>query len=117
MIGKAQPSLSLGLPVSTGNLLAILNQHYQDLSCLAFTNDTSHFLSGAKDSLVIVWNLFSVLQAKHIQGPEPRHVWSQHSLPITDLYCGVGGAQARVATASLDQTAKPDLCLRNTPVR
>uniref|UniRef100_A0A8D2L344 WD repeat-containing protein 18 n=2 Tax=Varanus komodoensis TaxID=61221 RepID=A0A8D2L344_VARKO len=92
--------------VSTGNLLAILNQHYQDLSCLAFTNDTSHFLSGAKDSLVIVWNLFSVLQAKHIQGPEPRHVWSQHSLPITDLYCGVGGAQARVATASLDQTAK-----------
>ncbi|KAJ7308237.1 hypothetical protein JRQ81_008761 [Phrynocephalus forsythii] len=43
---------------SPGNLLAILNRHYQDLSCLAFTDDSSHFLSGAKDSLVVVWNLF-----------------------------------------------------------
>ncbi|XP_020669942.2 WD repeat-containing protein 18 [Pogona vitticeps] len=92
--------------VSSGNLLAILNRHYQDLSCLAFTDDSSHFLSGAKDSLVIVWNLFSVLQADLVQNAEPRHVWSRHSLPITDLCCGVGGPTARVATASLDQTAK-----------
>ncbi|XP_032992477.1 WD repeat-containing protein 18-like, partial [Lacerta agilis] len=92
--------------VSSGNLLAILNRHYQDLSCLAFTDDSSHFLSGAKDSLVIVWNLYSVLQAENAQSPEPRHVWSRHSLPITDLCCGMGGPMARAATASLDQTAK-----------
>nr|XP_056701121.1 WD repeat-containing protein 18 [Euleptes europaea] len=92
--------------VSSGNLLAILNRHYQDLSCLAFTDDSSHFLSGAKDCLVIVWNLCSVLQVEHGQSPEPRHVWSRHSLPITDLCCGVGGPMARAATASLDQTAK-----------
>ncbi|XP_053156047.1 WD repeat-containing protein 18 isoform X2 [Hemicordylus capensis] len=92
--------------VSSGNLLAILNRHYQDLSCLAFTDDSSHFLSGAKDSLVIVWNLSSVLQAEHSPNPEPRHVWTRHSLPITDLCCGVGGPVARAATASLDQTAK-----------
>ncbi|KAK7803899.1 hypothetical protein U0070_020116 [Myodes glareolus] len=36
----------------------------------------------------------------------PRHVWSQHTLPITDLHCGFGGPMARVATASLDQTVK-----------
>ncbi|XP_054835109.1 WD repeat-containing protein 18 [Eublepharis macularius] len=92
--------------VSSGNLLAILNRHYQDLSCLAFTDDSSHFLSGAKDCLVIVWNLCSVLQVEHGQSPEPRHVWSRHSLPITDLCCGIGGPMARAATASLDQTAK-----------
>ncbi|CAI5798785.1 repeat-containing 18 [Podarcis lilfordi] len=92
--------------VSSGNLLAILNRHYQDLSCVAFTDDSSHFLSGAKDSLVIVWNLYSVLQAENAQSPEPRHVWSRHSLPITDLCCGMGGPMARAATASLDQTAK-----------
>ncbi|XP_066491656.1 WD repeat-containing protein 18 [Tiliqua scincoides] len=92
--------------VSSGNLLAILSRHYQDLSCLAFTDDSSHFLSGAKDSLVIVWNLYSVLQSDHSQNPEPRHVWSRHSLPITDLCCGIGGPMARAATASLDQTAK-----------
>uniref|UniRef100_A0ACB8F1L2 WD repeat-containing protein 18 n=1 Tax=Sphaerodactylus townsendi TaxID=933632 RepID=A0ACB8F1L2_9SAUR len=92
--------------VSSGNLLAILNRHYQDLSCLAFTDDSSHFLSGAKDCLVIVWSLCSVLQVEHGQSPEPRHVWSRHSLPITDMCCGVGGPLARAATASLDQTAK-----------
>ncbi|XP_070602565.1 WD repeat-containing protein 18 [Erythrolamprus reginae] len=92
--------------VSNGYLLAILNRHYQDLSCLAFTDDSSHFLSGAKDCLVIVWSLYSVLQVEHGQSPEPRHVLSRHSLPITDLFCGVGGPTARAATASLDQTAK-----------
>uniref|UniRef100_K7F9U6 WD repeat-containing protein 18 n=1 Tax=Pelodiscus sinensis TaxID=13735 RepID=K7F9U6_PELSI len=44
--------------VSSGNLLAILNRHYQDLTCLCFTDDSSHFLSGAKDCLVLVWNLY-----------------------------------------------------------
>ncbi|NXR56117.1 WDR18 protein, partial [Hippolais icterina] len=92
--------------VSNGNLLAILNRHYQDLTCLCFTDDSSHFLSGAKDCLALVWNLYNVLQAEPSQIPDPRHVWSRHSLPITDLCCGFGGPLARAATASLDQTAK-----------
>lgn len=46
------------LQVSNGNLLAILNRHYQDLTCLCFTDDSSHFLSGAKDCLALVWNLY-----------------------------------------------------------
>ncbi|CAI9591424.1 unnamed protein product [Staurois parvus] len=92
--------------VCTGNLLAILNSHYQDLTCLTFTDDSSHFVSGAKDSLVLVWNLFTVLQAEGSRGPEPRHMWTQHTLPITDVQCGSGGPQARVVTSSLDQTVK-----------
>ncbi|KAM4810252.1 WD repeat-containing protein 18 [Rhinophrynus dorsalis] len=92
--------------VSTGRLLAILNNHYQDVTCLTFTDDSSHVLSGAKDCLIIVWSLYSVLQVESPRGPEPRHVWSQHSLPITDLQCGIGGPQARVVSSSLDQTIK-----------
>nr|XP_008123075.1 PREDICTED: WD repeat-containing protein 18 [Anolis carolinensis] len=92
--------------VCSGNLLVILNRHYQDLSCLAFTDDSSHFVSGAKDCLAIVWSLCNVLQVDPGQSPEPRHVWSQHTLPVTDLCCGIGGPMSRVATASLDQTAK-----------
>uniref|UniRef100_A0A7M4G0P2 WD repeat-containing protein 18 n=1 Tax=Crocodylus porosus TaxID=8502 RepID=A0A7M4G0P2_CROPO len=92
--------------VSSGNLLAILNRHYQDLTCLCFTDDSSHFLSGAKDCLALVWNLYSVLQVESTQIPDPRHVWSRHTLPITDLCCGFGGPLARAATASLDQTVK-----------
>ncbi|KAF5909961.1 WD repeat-containing protein 18, partial [Clarias magur] len=92
--------------VSTGNLLVILNRHYQDLSCLRFTDDSSHFVSGGKDNLALVWNLASVVQLDSSRTPEPRHVLSRHTLPITDVHCGLMGAQARVATASLDQTVK-----------
>ncbi|XP_068176499.1 WD repeat-containing protein 18 isoform X2 [Antennarius striatus] len=48
----------------------------------------------------------TVIQVDSSHAPEPRHVLSRHSLPITDLHCGLMGAQARVATASLDQTVK-----------
>ncbi|CAO2641522.1 WD repeat-containing protein 18 [Lemmus lemmus] len=48
----------------------------------------------------------SVLQADPTRILAPRHVWSHHTLPITDLHCGFGGPMARVATASLDQTMK-----------
>uniref|UniRef100_A0A8C8RMV9 WD repeat-containing protein 18 n=1 Tax=Pelusios castaneus TaxID=367368 RepID=A0A8C8RMV9_9SAUR len=92
--------------VSSGNLLAILNRHYQDVTCLCFTDDSSHFVSGGKDCLGLVWNLYSTLQAEPSEIPDPRHVWSRHSLPITDLCCGFGGPLARVATSSLDQTVK-----------
>uniref|UniRef100_W5LHM3 WD repeat-containing protein 18 n=1 Tax=Astyanax mexicanus TaxID=7994 RepID=W5LHM3_ASTMX len=92
--------------VSTGNLLVILNRHYQDLSCVHFTDDSSHFVSGGKDNLALVWNLASVVQVDSSHDPEPRHVLSRHSLPITDIHCGLMGPQARVATASLDQTIK-----------
>ncbi|KAF7703723.1 hypothetical protein HF521_022730 [Silurus meridionalis] len=92
--------------VSTGNLLVILNRHYQDLSCLRFTDDSSHFVSGGKDNLALVWNLASVIQLDSSHTPEPRHVLSRHSLPITDIHCGLMGPQARLATASLDQTVK-----------
>lgn len=48
----------------------------------------------------------SVLQVDPSRIPAPRHVWSHHTLPVTDVHCGIGGPLARVATASLDQTIK-----------
>ncbi|XP_060037474.1 WD repeat-containing protein 18 isoform X2 [Erinaceus europaeus] len=92
--------------VSTGNLLVILSRHYQDVTCVQFSGDGSHFLSGSKDCLALAWSLCSVLQADPSRPPAPRHVWTRHTLPITDLHCSVGGPLARVATASLDQTVK-----------
>ncbi|TKS75248.1 WD repeat-containing protein 18 [Collichthys lucidus] len=92
--------------VSTGKLLSVLSRHYQDVTCLKFTDDSSHFVSGGKDNLALVWSLSSVIQLDLSHTPEPRHVLSHHSLPITDLHSGLMGAQARVATASLDQTVK-----------
>ncbi|KAJ0032608.1 hypothetical protein NQD34_002689 [Periophthalmus magnuspinnatus] len=92
--------------VSTGKLLSVLSRHYQDVTCVKFTDDSSHFVSGGRDNLALVWSLSSVIQLDSNHVPEPRHVLSRHSLPITDLHCGLMGPQARVATASLDQTVK-----------
>ncbi|XP_034035190.1 WD repeat-containing protein 18 [Thalassophryne amazonica] len=92
--------------VSTGKLLAVLTRHYQDVTCLKFTDDSNHFVSAGKDNLALVWSLSSVIQLDLNHNPEPCHILSRHSLPITDLHCGLMGAQARIATASLDQTVK-----------
>ena len=43
--------------VSTGNLLAILDKHYQAVTCIKFTDDGSHFVSAGQDNLVIAWSL------------------------------------------------------------
>ena len=45
-----------------------------------------------------------------------RHVWSDHSLSVTDIHCGSGGLRCRVATASLDQTCKVRLFLIVLPM-
>lgn len=43
--------------VCTGKLLSVLSRHYQDVTCLKFTDDSSHFVSGGKDNLALVWSL------------------------------------------------------------
>lgn len=54
---RPPPSQCPSPQVSTGNLLVILSRHYQDVSCLQFTGDSSHFISGGKDCLVLAWSL------------------------------------------------------------
>ena len=53
---------------------------------------------------------FSVLggDMTNIEGSntEPRYVWSNHSLPVTDIHVGSGAVRSRVLTASMDQTCR-----------
>ncbi|KAL4219641.1 WD repeat-containing protein 18 [Mactra antiquata] len=94
--------------VCTGNLLAVLSRHYQTVNVVRFTDNGSHFISGGEDNLIIVWSISSIMSSihNHTRKPDPVRIWSNHSLPITDLYVGKGGSQARVVSSSLDQTCK-----------
>ncbi|XP_071118662.1 WD repeat-containing protein 18-like [Haliotis cracherodii] len=99
--------------VCNGNLLAVVSRHYQNINCIKFTDDGSHFVSGGEDNLVIAWSLVRLVSiSPYTQNrPEPRHVWSGHSLPVTDLHVGCGGSRARVISSSRDNTCKLwDLC-------
>lgn len=45
--------------------------------------------------------------SENANNPTPYHAWSEHTLPVTDVVCGVGSfGTARVFTASLDHTVK-----------
>ena len=43
---------------------------------------------------------------------EPRYVWSNHSLPVTDIHVGSGAVRSRVLTASMDQTCRVNVVFR-----
>ncbi|KAK2164982.1 hypothetical protein NP493_1389g00040 [Ridgeia piscesae] len=93
--------------MSTGDLLAVLTRHYQNINCVRFTDDGSHLVSGADDSLVLVWALARVVSEDNqgsATGVKPRHVWTDHSLPVTDVCVGRGGVSSWVVTASRDMT-------------
>jgi pre-rRNA-processing protein IPI3 len=74
------------------------------------------FVSGGSDSLVIAWSTADALAGSYEAGGDeaavPEHVWSDHSLPVTGLAVGKGGARARVFTSSLDQSCKVNSLLR-----
>ena len=59
--------------------------------------------------MVKVWRLVDLIDIRlgEPQQCEPVHTLSEHALPVTDLYCGMGVAeQARLATCSLDRSCK-----------
>lgn len=96
--------------IASGHHLAVAVRHFQSISCVCFTDDGSHFVSGGEDGLVLVWPLAYLISnngGEIISGQnEPRHVFSDHSLPVRDLYVGPGGMRARLISVSMDRTCK-----------
>ena len=96
--------------ISTGQLLNVIQRHYQDVVCIKFADNLT-FVTGGEDNLVMVWSMTDILALPNIHGTkkskiEPVHVWHDHSLPVTDIYVGAGGIRARAVSSSLDQTCK-----------
>jgi pre-rRNA-processing protein IPI3 len=50
--------------VSTGKLVASLRRHYQNVSDVKFTADSSRFISAGAEGLVLLWSLDTVLHTK-----------------------------------------------------
>ncbi|RUS19539.1 WD40-repeat-containing domain protein [Endogone sp. FLAS-F59071] len=93
--------------IATGNLLRIFDAHYKRVSVLRFTNDDTALVSGGDDAGVNVWLLSSLLDDTATDAPTPHYSWPDHTLPITDIMCGLGSFRAaRILTSSLDHTCK-----------
>lgn len=91
--------------LSSGKLLAVLENHLQPISCIRITNDGLYFISGANDGQVIVWSMYSVLELES-SNPGPKHIWAHHVLQLTDIFVSANSLHPRVATTSSDHTCK-----------
>ncbi|XP_017112864.1 WD repeat-containing protein 18 [Drosophila elegans] len=101
--------------LNSGRMLNTLSKHYQAVTCLRFTDNGEHFISGGKDGAVLVWDLtFSAAPLDMAGGKdstEPLYSFNDHGLAVTDLYAGIGGLRSYLYTVSLDRCCKVyDLC-------
>ncbi|RKP05864.1 WD40-repeat-containing domain protein [Thamnocephalis sphaerospora] len=93
--------------VSSGALLRGFDAHFKAISALRFTLDDAALVTGSADATVKVWLMSGVVSLDQPDAPIPLHVWSDHSLPVTDVQCTASSfSGARVVTVSLDHTCK-----------
>ncbi|KAJ8720727.1 hypothetical protein PYW08_006192 [Mythimna loreyi] len=100
--------------MASGNLLTILSKHYQKVVMLRFTPDGRYFVSASEDGIVMVWSLTTVsahpevdLVSQSSAGQhDPVYIFSNHTLPVTDLYISKTGMHGRLCTVSSDRTCK-----------
>jgi pre-rRNA-processing protein IPI3 len=78
------------------------------VTALAFSDGGYMLVSGGEDTMVHVWLVMDALDAAGHHSthsmPISLHSWSDHTLPVTGLFVGAGGANAIVATSSLDHS-------------
>ncbi|XP_014371112.2 WD repeat-containing protein 18 [Papilio machaon] len=100
--------------VASGNLLTILNRHYQKVNLIKFTSCGRYFVSAAEDGMVMVWSLAAIATHPEVElvnqvragQHDPVYIISDHSLPVTDLCISKMGILGRLYTVSSDRTCK-----------
>ncbi|KAH9975991.1 WD40 repeat-like protein [Lactifluus volemus] len=105
--GTAQGRIYLW-EIASGTMYNSWEAHYRKVTVLRFTPDGEALLSGSEDSGVAVWSVFRLLDdAVQNEIPESYADLSDHTLPITDIFCGFGPfPSCRVLTASTDHCVK-----------
>ena len=85
--------------IGTGALLGVVSRHYQPVTVLKFTGDSSHIISGGADGQVLAWPLVTCISRRPLPGQdrcdvgqvEPiRYTWTDHALPVIGVYVGHG---------------------------
>nr|CAB3267686.1 WD repeat-containing protein 18-like [Phallusia mammillata] len=100
-----------------GELLCILSKHYQDVTCLKFTDDCGILSTGGADGIVVAWDVSDLLDNNSSDGDrEPIASFVAHTLPVTGIACSLSSVnQPRLYTSSQDRTVKiHDLLLGQT---
>ncbi|KAF9531734.1 WD40 repeat-like protein [Crepidotus variabilis] len=91
---------------ASGIMYKSWDAHYRQVNVLRFTNDGAALLSGSDDSGVNVWSVSRLLddetQQEHMV---PYCSLADHTLPVTDILCGIGlFPECRILTSSVDHS-------------
>ncbi|KAF8075050.1 WD40-repeat-containing domain protein [Lyophyllum atratum] len=105
--GTAQGRIYLW-EVASGILYHSWDAHYRQVTVLRFTLDGAALISGSEDSGVSVWSVSRLLdEEQQTDLPLPYCTLSDHTLPVTDIVCGIGSfPNCRVLTSSVDHSVK-----------
>ncbi|XP_054162682.1 WD repeat-containing protein 18-like [Oppia nitens] len=98
---------------SSGALLAILEKHYQKITCIAVSSESTYFVTAGEDGLALVWSLAAcvgyddtLISDTMTSEKEPIYKWSDHTNAVTDVYIGLGDVEGLCSTCSTDQTCR-----------
>lgn len=95
--------------VASGAMLRYWDAHYSAVTAVSFTDDNLCLVSAERHAYIRAWRVAEVVDVSErarSKQPSAFQVWTDHTLPVTDLSVGVGGAACRVFSASLDQSVK-----------
>ncbi|XP_058087057.1 protein ROOT INITIATION DEFECTIVE 3-like [Magnolia sinica] len=94
--------------VASGTLLKKWHAHYRAVTCLVFSDDESLLISGAEDGHIKVWSLYRLFDdmGDTMNQSPYEHVFSEHTLHVTDIVAGYGGCNAIILSSSEDRTCK-----------
>ncbi|KAI0352337.1 WD40 repeat-like protein [Trametes cingulata] len=94
--------------IASGIMYNSWDAHYRQINVLRFTQDAAALVAGSEDSGVSVWSVPRLLdESLQNELPTPYCNLTDHTLPVTDIVCGVGSfPSCRVLTASVDHTVK-----------
>ncbi|PPR03196.1 hypothetical protein CVT26_008044 [Gymnopilus dilepis] len=93
---------------ASGIMYSSWDAHYRQVNVLRFTNDGAALISGSDDSGVSVWSVSRLVDDDTQNEPiVPYCTLSDHTLPVTDIICGIGVfPDCRVLTSSVDHSVK-----------
>ncbi|VDM61171.1 unnamed protein product [Angiostrongylus costaricensis] len=90
--------------LSTGELLAVVDSHYQTITCLSLSSDESLSFTASKDGSTHCYLVSDIISSNHGCTVEPIRKWRAHTLAISGLSVS-NGTNPRVASCGLDHIA------------
>lgn len=93
--------------LESGALRALNSEaHFQEITSLSWSADSTVLVSGGADARILVWRLVDLVSSQQLSGKlEPKHTFTNHTLGITQLVIGAGNfRECRLYSASSDAT-------------